>query len=230
MPPKTITKIEQKQIRLARGVVKSTAWLVLCLAFVMLMAWHWGGAELAARIPGFFQMKYNTSLALAAGGAGLLSALQPSKRYTLLAGGFLLFIGGVTLTEYLTGLNLGIDQLMLKDLYSASNPHPGRMAPGSALAFIAAAICLFLNAKDVQHPSRLAALELLGFLVFALGAEGLIGHFQQLTFDYGWGVYARMSPQAAIGFVLLGLGFMSLAWHHRGMRADRMPLWLPALL
>src|SRR5262249_14759225 len=77
---------------------------------------------------------------------------------------------------------------------------------------------------------RIVAMELLGFLVFALGAQGLVGHIQNIANAYSWGSYARMAPQAAMGFTTLGIGLMALAWHRQTIRIARIAVRLPALL
>ncbi len=223
--------VPQPPTRMARGMVTGAAWSLLALPFAMITAWNAGGDTLDKIVPGFFQMKPNASLAMGIAGLGLLSALRQSRRYTFIAATLLMIVGGVTLAEYATGVRPGIDLLFVQDLHSPDTRYPGRMAVGSAVAFIAAATYLLIIAGgDLARPWRIAILELLGFLVFALGAEGLIWHLQTLTFGPRWGLYVRMSPQGGAGLVMLGLGLMCLAWDRRDRGAERMPLWLPGLL
>lgn len=224
-------KTNERQERMLRRTVVGAAAFLIALGSAMATAWLSHSAWLETLVPGFFYMKFNTSLAFAAGGIGLIAALRESKRYTLAAGGLVLLIGGVTLLEYLTGTNPGFDEWLLNDFHYPDNAYPGRMAPGPSLAFTCAGIYLFIAASNGwQRSWRIVAMELLSFLVFALGAEGLIGHLQSVTYAYSWGSYARMAPQAAAGFSTLGIGLMALAWHRQDIRIARIPLWVPALL
>jgi PAS domain S-box-containing protein len=222
---------KNRQERMLRQTVIVTAWFIIVLGVSMAFAWLTQGMWQATLARGFFYMKFNTSLAFICGGVGLLAVLQGSKRTTLAAGSFVLFVGGVTLVEYLTGTNPGFDEWLLKDFHYVDNPYPGRMAPAPSLALTCAGIQLLLMACGNWQKSRHNAVkELLGFLVFALGAEGLIGHVAGIAQAYSWGSYAQMAPQAATGFMALGIGLLALAWYRQEIRIAHVPLWVPGLL
>ncbi len=73
-------------------------------------------------------------------------------------------------------------------------------------------------------------MELLGYLVFALGTAGMLGYIENAVYAYTWGSQARMSPHTAIGFMLLGAGLTALVWLGQNQRIARVPLWVPAAL
>jgi PAS domain S-box-containing protein len=220
-----------KQECALRRTVIGAACFVTAFGIAMAALWLSSATWPEALLPGFFYMKFNTSLAFIGAGTGLLAASRRSKRYTLFAGSFVLFIGGGTLLQYLTGVSFGFDELFLNDRHYSSNPYPGRMAPGSALALTCAGMLFLLAANDTRaRPWGIVAIELLGFLVFAVGAECLIGHLQNVSHAYSWGSYARMPLPAALGFTTLGIGLMALTWHRQDTHTARMPLWVPALL
>jgi PAS domain S-box-containing protein len=220
---------DRQECALRRTVI-GAACFVTAFGIAMAALWLSSATWPEALLPGFFYMKFNTSLAFIGAGTGLLAASRRSKRYTLFAGSFVLFIGGGTLLQYLTGVSFGFDELLLSDRHS-SNPHPGRIAAGSALALTCAGILFLLAAIDARaRPWGIVAMELLAFLVFAVGAECLIGHLQNVSHAYSWSSYALMPPPAALGFTTLGIGLMALAWHRQDIRIARIPLWVPALL
>jgi signal transduction histidine kinase len=218
-----------KQERALRASVVAASWFIIGLGSVMAAAWLSRGVWPEAIWPGFFYMKFNTSLAFISSGIGLVAALRRSTVYTLATGGFVLLTGGVTLLQYLTGANFGFDELLLSDFHYPDNPYPGRMAPAPSLAFTCAGIQLLLAARD-DRPWLSTAMETLGFLIFVLGAEGFFGHLQGNANAYSWGSYARMAPQAAAGFMGLGAGLLALAWYRQNIHIARVPLWVPGLL
>jgi len=70
-------------------------------------------------------------------------------------------LGAATLTEYVFGLNLGIDQLFVKDpQISYGTTAPGLMAPTSAVAFMALGLALLLlNWKSRRGPPAITGIE-----------------------------------------------------------------------
>ena len=213
-----------------RHTVVGAAWLIIALGGAMAVMWLSRSLWPEMLAPGFFYMKFNTSLAFMAAGIGLIAALRGSRRTSLAAGSVVLLIGGVTFLEYLTGTNPGFDELLLRDFHYSNNPYPGRMAPAPALAFTCAGILLLLATDGSRQPWRLAVMEIVSFLIVALGDEGMIGHLVSIEGAYSWGSAARMAPQAAAGFMLMGSGLLALTWLRQDLHVARSWLWLPRLL
>ena len=213
-----------------RHIVVGAAWLTIALGAATAAMWLSRSLWPEILAPGFFYMKFTTSLAFIAAGIGLIAAFRGSSRTTRVAGSVVLLIGGVTLLEYLTGKSLGFDELLLKDFRYTNNPYPGRMAAAPALAFTCTGVLLLLAAGSSRHLWRLAAMEIVGFLIIALGDEGLIRYLASIEGAYSWGSAARMSPQAAAGFMGLGSGLLALTWLRQDIRITRIWLWLPWLL
>jgi PAS domain S-box-containing protein len=220
----------ERQDSVLRYIVVGAAWLTIALGATMAAMWLSRSLWLEILAPGFFYMKFNTSLGFIAAGVGLIAAFRGSRRTTQVAGSVVLLIGGLTLLEYLTGKSLGFDELLLKDFHYSNNPYPGRMAPSPALAFTCAGVLLLLAADGSRHPWRLALMEIVSFLIIALGDEGLIGHLGSIESAYSWGSAARMAPQTAMGFMGLGSGLLALTWLWQDIRIARIWLWLPWIL
>ena len=210
-----------------RYIVVGAAWLIIALGAAMAAMWLSRSLWPEILAPGFFYMKLNTSLAFVAAGIGLIAALRGSSRTTRIAGSVVLLIGGVTLLEYLTGTNAGFDELLLKDLHYTNSPYPGRIAAAPAMAFTCAGVLLLLAADGSRQPWRLALMEIVSFLIVALGNEGLIGYLASIE---SWDSAARMSPHAAAGFMIVGSGLLALTCLWQDMRIAQIWLWLPWLL
>lgn len=114
------------------GVIVSTVGLLVLLGWVI------ESADLKSISPTFAQMKANTASAFVFAGASL--ALVRNERTRPLAYTFasaVLLIGGLTLSQYLFGTGLGIDELLIHDTDGhAASPAPGRMGRNTALCFV----------------------------------------------------------------------------------------------
>ena len=81
------------------------------------------------------------------------------------AAALVVLVAVLTLVEYASGADLGIDQLLVTDHgWPHSSRYPGRMAPVTALAFIAAALALALldlPFRPRTHPAEALATQLL---------------------------------------------------------------------
>ena len=63
-------------------------------------------------------------------------------------------MAALTLTEYGTGADLGLDQLLFRDAVDAHTIHPGRMTPVTALCFAFAGALLLLKTRTRQAGGR----------------------------------------------------------------------------
>lgn len=196
------------------------------IALLDLTAWYFPGAWITERAPWVYDMRYNTALAFLVIGVGLLATITKQRPVAVGAGCFGILMGGLALFEYVASVDLGIDQLFFKDYHN--NMLPGRMAPNTALAFFCAGLGLLLFMQRKRRVFIMVIKELLGCLVFALGAIALAGHMQSTELAFTWGSLTRMSPQTAIADMLWAGGFMALIW--RRQPGIRIPLWVPGLL
>lgn len=218
------------QARLLRYALAGIASLVILLGCLTITAQYLPEIWLQTALPGIQQTKYSSSFAFIASGIGMIAALRRSTLITVVAAIPVLLIGGVALAEYLTGLDLRIDELLGAAPLGTNTPYPGRMMLASALAFIGVGLHLLLSVVRNRHRAHIVAMELLGSLVFALGVEAMTGQIEGATFAYGWGAYTRMAPLTSAGLIALGVGLSALTWDQRDRRVARVPLWVPAAI
>jgi signal transduction histidine kinase len=207
------------------------AFVTIAIGAFGVIAWHSHSEWLWVTFPGMFYMKYNTALGFLAAGAGLLACVWRERTLTFAGAAVALVIGGVTLTEYATGLHLGFDELFLKDYWYPDNPLRGRMAPSVAIGLISIGLMLILLIDDgKQALSRVMAMEVLSFAVLAIGVTAVVGYLAEAGVAYSWGTTARVAKETAAGFVAMGFGLVALTWRGQSGRIARVPLWVPALL
>jgi PAS domain S-box-containing protein len=168
-------------------------------------------------LPGWVAMKPNTAVGLLISGLGLILLTQLHQRFAhrLLFGGglVLLFIGGLTLSEYSMGWDLRLDQLLFSDQFEAPDTsHPGRMAPSTALCLILIGASFLAGSLPVPSGLSFPFVQGLGAAIALLGLLSFLGYGIEAVFGYrGWN-YTGMAIHTALGFFLVGSGL--LAWPH----------------
>ena len=112
-----------------------------------------------AVIPDLVSMKPNSALAFCFGGLSLFLFTRPTKgakrSQRKLSTGFagaMAIVGMLTLWEYATGFNLGIDELLFRD--HAGNSPTGRMAMITALSFVCLGLALVFLPSPKGHLGR----------------------------------------------------------------------------
>ena len=188
--------------------------VALC-GLAVLAGWALDLPLLKTIAPDFPSMKANTAISFVLAGGALyaLSARQIDQHLHLAAraAAFLVALTAVlTLSEYLYGWEMGIDQFLFTEAPPAGALHPGRMAPAGALIFFLVGVSLLV--LDVKRCYPVAqVLTLLGALV-ALTA--LIGYAYGVESLYGIGSTNGMALHSSICFLLLSSGILLTRQDH----------------
>ena len=188
---------------------------------VVLAGWALGIHALTDPVPGTATMKANTALAfILCGGAMSLLHLPGARARravrvgALAAGGLAL----LTLAEYATGWNPGLDELLFRDPGTVATSHPGRMAPNSAICFMLTAAALWLMGRSPGKARRPLILGALGALVVAIGFFAVLGHAAAFSAGYRWWNLTGLALHTAALFMLLGAAVLAFAWREAGAR------------
>src|ERR1700722_246044 len=215
---KTTTKGAAQPKALQRyGFISSLAGPVaMAIGGLVLVGWVLGVRTLASVMPDYTTMKPNTALCLVLAGLSLwllrLRSNQgvesnPQHRqlgqiYAALAA----FLGLLTLGEQLLHLNLGIDQMLLRDTLTDARVPPGRMSIPAAFAFFTLGSSLFCLGRKGPHGAAVAQiLALTSLLDAVLAFLGYIYGFHGL---YAISHYTTMALHTALIFVFLCLGVL----------------------
>ena len=196
----------------------------------MLFGWYAHIPTLIQVHPSFVAMQYNTALGFLFCGIGLIAANLFKARVTLFAGSFLVLLGGLTLIQYIFGVDLGIDQLLMEHYVNLLASHPGRMAPNTALCFLLVGISLVVAESFKEYRNNPRRLGLLGGTIFALGTVALSGYLTGIETAYGWGNLTRMAFHTVSGFIVLGAGVVLFAWAAEKGEKNDIPQWAPLLV
>ncbi|MFJ3336791.1 SpoIIE family protein phosphatase [Streptomyces sp. NPDC086766] len=193
----------------ARVVAQVAALVAAALGAVGLSGWILGVEVLKSVLPGVTaSMKADTAVALLALGLSLfVVARAPTSRPAVAAAraaaALAVVIGALTLLEYATGRNLGIDELLFKDnTAQVETLAPGRMAPTTAGALMlggGAALC----GSTARMPAWTAQIP--GLTVLALGMLRFYGFLYDVPQLDRLGAFRGMALHTALAMVLLGV-------------------------
>jgi signal transduction histidine kinase/ActR/RegA family two-component response regulator len=193
-----------------RALVRGTALAGAALGLFFLLGWIIAGPEAMAGIG--YAIKTNTALCLVLCSAALVLASGAAPRAGAVSRGLavvVMVIATMTLSQYLTGIDLHIDQLIARDFASTDRPiFPNRMAPVTAVAltFLATALLLIPSARNRR--ALLGQSLALAALVISLLA--LVGYLYDASVLYRPTHHGLMSPYTAAGAGLLALGALAL--------------------
>jgi diguanylate cyclase (GGDEF)-like protein len=190
----------------------------------VLFGWIFDIPQLTRLLPGFAFMKINTacSLLVASIALWLLHMHQQGSVWFRVGRCLavpLVVLGGLTLSEHLFGLELGIDQhIPSAAQLSAQSAHWGRVSPASS--FIMMLLGLALLMLKARRPNFAACAHWLVVPPLFVSALAVVGYAYGATSLYAVTPYASMAVHTAASFLLLSLcvlaadsahGFASIA-------------------
>ncbi|TCS37414.1 PAS domain S-box-containing protein/diguanylate cyclase (GGDEF)-like protein [Paucimonas lemoignei] len=213
--------------------MKKTPWqahqsiglLVALFGAILVFRWILNDATITRLIPGAAAMELNAPLLLLT--AGICCVFYPERDHYAaplkillrLCGWLVLILPLLQLLQHLFGINLGINFVRLPVVPTEGRPHPGRLSPQAALAFLSVGSALFLLRRkrdDIRYYRIVLTLILVPMLI---GLTGLAGHFLQLETFYHLPKYNQMTVPTALGISLLSYGVwllqQSILSHHQ---------------
>lgn len=200
--------------RLAAGVL-------IALGLCVMTGWWLRVPWMVEIIPESVGVGFNTGLAFAILGVALAlprGHVWGSRAHSLI-GAVLVVLGGLVLIEQLAHRSLGLDEVELHRWLHDGNLQPGRIAPNTCLALMAAGITLLLPGQSGwQNLGRRGALLVLSLF----GVSGLLGYWLHLSSLYGWYSFNRMAFPTAVALLVAAAGLIaSEAWTDTPVAARR---------
>jgi PAS domain S-box-containing protein len=205
-------------------VARFSGALVMLVGGIVLVGWGLDLPLLKGVMPGAATMKVNTALCFVLGGLSL--SAQARNRFSRLTAQIgrgsaiaVLTIGALTLSQYLFGWDLGIDQLLHAD--SPNSPltlYPGRMGDNTALNFVLAGTALLLMPQKTRRSDSVIQAAVLMTIAIALMA--VVGSFYGVQVLYQFIFYSTsMAIHTALNFLVLGVGILATRSNQGLMRA-----------
>ena len=190
----------------ASAVARMAAAAAVAVAAVVLLGWAIDVHGLRAFSTGAVAMKTNAAVGVVmAGVAVLVKVGDPPRRRRLTGDGLGLVcvvLGLVTLAEYVTGWQPGIDELLFSEsLTAVRTSSPNRMAASVALCLVLLGAAVVLLGRGRRAT---AVGQVLAGAVGVLGVLALVGYGFGSSLLYQWRRSTAAAIPAGIAFPLLG--------------------------
>lgn len=183
---------------------------LVMLGVLVLWGWARQSAALTSVLPGLPAMMPNTAVGMLLLGMGLLAwhvdgALGDYA--ARVAAGLAAALGLITLAQYLTGLDLGIDRVLFAS-QTWTAPIPGRMALATALSFALAGTGSML----LHHGGRRAVLagQAFALCVAVLASASLLGYLFGAQTPTKLAAFSSMALHTTFGLLVAAGGMLSL--------------------
>ncbi|MGM3306910.1 PAS domain-containing sensor histidine kinase [Anabaena sp. WFMT] len=202
------TKLDLVAFNISSKLAITTA----LIGFVVSTGWIFNLEILKSVLPGQLTMKVNTALGFLFSGISLWlwhQNRQQKQSFHLqlisqVLAGFVVLIGLLTLIQYGFNINLGIDQLLIKeDINAVATYYLGRMAPNTALCFFWLGSALILLQYRLMSVAQSLATG-----SFFIALFGLVGYVFGISTFYRLAPFTGMAVHTSVTFLLLGLGII----------------------
>ncbi|HTB62674.1 MAG TPA: PAS domain S-box protein, partial [Opitutales bacterium] len=190
----------------AAGVLVSVAGGLVILGWVMDISW------LKSIYPGWSVMKVNTAGSFILCGISLVlqGYEQPGKarrRVGRACAAIVLVVVLLTLGEYLTQTNFGLDQLLIKQMPGATpDAHPGRMSLAAVVGFIC--VSLALLELDWKLRNGIRPSQALALLAGLIGQFAFAGYLFGVQSPFANSPFSTMAIHTSVLLLVLSLGLL----------------------
>ena len=197
--------------RSATVATASVAAVTALVAVAVLVAWTLDIEPLLNVVPGLATMKFNSALGfLLLAGALAGAAWRGSRPWLreagLVASGLLTVLAAATLLQFLLGVDLGIDEVVVRDFTTATGDAPGRMSLGTAVCFLLAGVALMLLVAG----RAVTLAQALGIATAVIAAAALLGYLFGVNALYSSLPFSTMAVHTAVLFAMNGLAIVAL--------------------
>ncbi|MBI2609385.1 MAG: PAS domain S-box protein [Deltaproteobacteria bacterium] len=190
--------------------------LCACLGAIVLYGWLKHDISLVQLIPessGFIQP--NGALGLFLCGLGLVALSLRIRIVSFLCGLLVVLLGSMTVLEYVYGLELGIDTLLIEPFITTESSYLGRMYFHSALGFSIIGLALLC-----AHMRRALIFKFaLGFIIFALGVIPFLGTHSASRTEFAW--KEQRAEITAVAFIAVGLATLFHAMIRQNLKEEK---------
>jgi diguanylate cyclase (GGDEF)-like protein/PAS domain S-box-containing protein len=187
------------------------------VATIALIGWILDEAPLRTIVPGTVTMKVNTAVCVLGLSAALALRIAGARERVVQAtAGVVVLLAGTVLLEWILGVDLGVDQLVIREAAGAvGTPAPGRMAPNTSVCLMLTAAALVLRGRSWRGRHLPSAIAL---TVIVIASSALFGYAVGVPSLFGLPGLTGMAVPTASAIVLLALGVLLSEPHGIAMR------------
>ena len=196
------------------------------LAVAVLVGWHIGYLPLIQVLPAVAApMQRLTAFSFLISGLSLILLTTGRRRWAATLQLLVFTIAILVISEYLFRIDIGIDLLLGPAYITTHTSNAGRPSPVTALCFAMMSAALLLMRNDALARRTPAVRGIVGSVIAVVGAVSFLGYLGGHSEAYGWSHFSRVAAHTGIGFALLGLGVVTLAWQEHC--EPGLPQWIP---
>ena len=191
-------------------IPKLASGLGIVVSSLVLLGWTLNLPILRSILPGQPQMVPHTAVAFILASVSLIT-LRNERRLTILSAPCALavvLIAGLTISEYVAGLDLGFDRLLFSQRLQITD-FPGRPSPHTAVSFLLIGGALLLSRTTKRFYRLAQAFALIAALIASMA---LIGYIYDVAFLYSISAQTGMALHTALIFIALAVGILFI--HH----------------
>ena len=183
--------------------------LSMGIGLMVLLGWVGDIDMLKSMIPGVLTMKANAAVCFGTLGAGLVLLSRTSvgpagRRIGVALVWATIAIASITGAEYLTGIDVGLDQLLFREpLGGVGSVIPGRMAPATVIGLASLGLAVLLGRRA---PRIVITLSVVALSLSYLNILDLLFDADVPTFLVG---YTQMATNTAVAMGILGVGALA---------------------
>ena len=191
--------------------------LVAGLGLLVITGWLLGNSSIVQIQPEFASMKFNTALCFLLLGLGI-SLVNSTKNHLMRGCGISVSIIAImSLAQWIFGINLYIDNLLIQDQLEDLTAPPGRMSILTAICFLMSGIALTLFSFKHNKAYFISIVSMLGGITLAFGLMGLIDYGLSVYTEHGWQQFTVMAMHTTSGFLLVGFSLILMAVYAKGL-------------
>jgi len=225
----SVMQVWQAPVRAsARGTrfAAGTGMFLVALGLIVLVGWFSHTLALVRVLPQLPPVRRNAAVCLVLSGLALLAVAFKWPRWLVITcTGLAGTVSLLTIVEHVFRVNVGIDEMLGPNYVADGGSSPARMTAVAAICFALSSMALLLARKGLSKRTALVVV-FGGSIIAAVGMATIMAYALGSSNAYGWGHVTHAPLLTAVGFVLLGLGILALAWHIDPDPAGT-PRWLP---
>lgn len=205
-----------------------TGFLLILFGLSVVVGWHIGSPRLTQMDLSLMPISYNSALTFCIFGIALCAFYFDLKYTSILLSIMTIIIAFSHLIQYLTDIDLHIDQFFGLFAINSSNPRLGKMAPNTAICFGLGGIALLaLNREWLENKLIAGIAVTASTVIIAISFMALFGYIIGLEAAYEWVEFARIAFSVAAACFLMGLGLFLYEFFTSRKYPQRFLLELP---
>lgn len=206
-----------------------TGLLLIVIGTLSVIGWLMRFQYLIRVIPWFSPIPFNTAAGFIICGLGLIGMAKSWRITSMICGAASFLLGILTFSEYIFSVDIGIDQLLMRQDTIDPRSCPGRMSIYGSISFICAGLSMFLEMTPAFRQSKLRqiSLRILGSLVMGSALVSFFGYLLGIEVNVGCVQFSHMDAHTGPELFILGFGIVVYAWTYAKEHDEPLPTWLP---